>query len=51
MEVLGGALPLPRQPLLECNEDRHADNGYDEKRCNHDVHRGYLPAMNYVRNR
>jgi hypothetical protein len=28
---------------LECNEDTHADNGSDEKHCNHDVHRGYLP--------
>src|SRR5262249_9410555 len=35
-----GASPLPRQPLLECNEDGHADNGSDEKHCSHDVHRG-----------
>jgi len=38
MRVLGGASTLPRQPLLECNEDGHADNGYDVEHCNHGVH-------------
>ena len=38
MRVLGGASTLPRQPLLECNEDGHADNGYDVEHFNHGVH-------------
>jgi len=44
MRVLGRASTLPRQPLLECNEDGHADNGYDDEYCNQGVHRGMPPC-------